>query len=96
MRQSDRVKLHFGPYRTPYVRLGRRMTCAIRGELVTVGITKGRVPWPIGQGGRKRNRSIILCGDLERAVERESFQAMDYKLESHDGRSLPAYPGNSR
>jgi hypothetical protein len=78
MRQSDRFKLHFGPYRTPYVRLGRRLTCAIRGELITVGITKGRIPWPIGQGGRNRNRSIILCGDLERAVERESFQAIAY------------------
>ena len=74
MRQSDRVKLHFGPYQTPYVRMGRRIMCAIRGQLLTVGMTGGRIPWPIGKQGRAR--SIVLFGDLERAVERESFQAI--------------------
>jgi len=78
MRQSDRVKLHFGPYRTPFVRLGNRLMCVLRGELLIVGVTAGRIPWPIGQAGRNRNRSIVLCGDLERAVERESFQAVAY------------------
>jgi hypothetical protein len=76
MRQSDRVKLHFGPYRAPYVRRGRRIMCVLRGEVLTDGMTDARIPWPIGRGGR--TRSIVLCGDLEKAVERESFQAITY------------------
>jgi len=76
MRQSDRFKLHFGPYRAPYVRRGRRIMCALRGEILTDGMTDARIPWPIGRGGR--TRSIVLCGDLEKAVEKESFQAIMY------------------
>ena len=78
MRQSDRVKLHFGPYRAPYVKRGRRIMCALRGELVVQGMTDARIPWPIGRGGRIR--SIVLCGDLETAVARESFQAIRYAI----------------
>jgi hypothetical protein len=74
MRQSDRVKLHFGPCRAPYVRRGRRIMCVLRGEVLTDGMTDARIPWPIGRAGR--TRSIVLCGDLEKAVERESFQAI--------------------
>ncbi len=76
MRQSDRVKLHFGPYRTPLLRRGARVMCAIHGELIVEGLTDGRIPWPIGRGARQR--SIVLFRDLERAVERESFQAVAY------------------
>ncbi len=76
MRQSDRVKLHFGPYRAPYVRRGRRIMCVLRGELLTEGMTDARIPWPIGRAGV--TRSIVLCGDLELAVEKESFQAVMY------------------
>ena len=74
MLQSDRVKLHFGPYRAPYVRRGRRIMCVLRGEVLTDGMTDARIPWPIGMAGR--TRSIVLCGDLEKAVERESLQAI--------------------
>ncbi len=50
--------------------------CAVHGELIVDGLTDGRIPWPIGRGARQR--SIVLFRDLERAVERESFQAVAY------------------
>ncbi len=76
MRQSDRIKLHFGPYRTPLLRRGARVMCAVRGELIIEGLTDGRIPWPIGK--RLRLRAIVLFGDLERAVLKESAQAIKY------------------
>lgn len=48
--------------------------CVVRGELIIEGLTDGRIPWPIGK--RSRLRAIVLFGDLERAVERESCQAI--------------------
>lgn len=50
--------------------------CAVRGELIIEGLTDGRIPWPIGRGARLR--SIVLFGVLERAVLRESAQAIKY------------------
>ena len=76
MRPSRRHRLHFGPYQTPRFRYGQRVQCAIRGELIVVGITDGRIPWPIGKGGSRGNRSLVLYKDLVRAVRRESLVAI--------------------
>jgi hypothetical protein len=46
MRQFDRVKLFFGPYRTPRFKLGTKVDCATRGEMVTVGLSDGRIQSP--------------------------------------------------
>jgi hypothetical protein len=75
MRQSDRVKLHFGPYRTPRFRIGAKVQCAIRGELVIVGMTDGRIPWPLGIQGRG-SRSLVVFHDLVRAIKQESHLAI--------------------
>lgn len=61
MRQSERVKLHFGPYRTPRYRLGQKVVCEARGDVTIVGTTDGKIPWPIGQRGRAK--SLVLYGD---------------------------------
>ena len=76
MRQSDRVKLHFGPYRTPRYKLGQTVQCAIRGKVVISGVTKGRILW---QFCRPRSRlALIVHGDLEKAVRRESAIAVGH------------------
>jgi hypothetical protein len=40
-------------------------------------VSDGRIPWPMCKAG-KRARAFILTGDLERAVRRESNQAVAY------------------
>lgn len=76
MRQSTRVKLHFGPYRTPRYRLGQQVDCAIRGKVNVTGMSKGRIPWP--QCRPRTVLALVVCGDLEKAVRRESAAAVAY------------------
>jgi hypothetical protein len=69
-------QLLFGPYRAPRFKVGQTVTCAICGEIEIVGLTDGRIPWPIGKRGR--HKSIILFGSLVQAVKRESGLAICY------------------
>jgi hypothetical protein len=46
MHKVDRFKLH-GTYRTSQCRLGAKVACQVRGELRIVGITDGRIHWPL-------------------------------------------------
>ena len=73
-----RMKLHHGPYSTPRVRIGRTVLMdEARGiEVVVVGVTSARIPWPIGKLGDGRAKSLIVYGDLERAVRLESNLAV--------------------
>ncbi len=48
MKAATRVKLHFGPYRTQRFKYGGIVQGAARGEVKIVGLTAGRIPWPIG------------------------------------------------
>ncbi len=59
-----------GKYRTPRFKLRDVVFDACNGEVIIVGLTDAPIPWPIGRRGRFR--SIILYGDLEKAVRRES------------------------
>src|SRR6185295_16487749 len=73
MLERDRVKLLFGPYRMPRCRVGGFLKCSVRGRVRVYGIHEGPIQWPytvrrIG-GGRPM---LIVCGDLARAVRRES------------------------
>ena len=61
MRAATRYRLHFGPYRTPRFKLGQKVVCEARGEVTIVGISDGRIPWPIGQ--TKRAKSLVLFRD---------------------------------
>jgi hypothetical protein len=48
MIDADRLKLLFGPYRTPRVRLGRVLTCEARGaDVIVVGYSDAPIPWPV-------------------------------------------------
>jgi hypothetical protein len=69
-----RHKLHFGPYRTPLFRYGQRVEDERRGLVRIVGVTAGRISWPIGQQGR--SKAIVLFKGLARAVRREAAAAV--------------------
>jgi hypothetical protein len=72
---AARYKL-LGKYRTPTFRYGQRVEDQRRGEVRIVGLSCGRIPWPIGQQGKAR--SLVLYRDLAKAVRRESNLAVCY------------------
>ena len=76
MHDAERLRLRFGPYRTPKFRYGAKAKDARCGEVKIVGLSSGRIPWPCFQNGR--HRSPVLFGALAKAVRRESNQAVAY------------------
>jgi hypothetical protein len=71
MIDSERFKLLYGPYLPPKCRIGDTLPCEYRGREVKVRrITDAPIQWPAAFGGSRA--SPILCGDLIRAVKRES------------------------
>lgn len=74
MTEEERYRLRFGKYRTPRFKMGDVVICSARGQVTIVGMTNGKIPWPIGK--TKRARSPVLYQDLERAVRKEAFQAI--------------------
>jgi hypothetical protein len=73
MADLDRT-LHDGPYAAPRFRLGQKIECAVRGTVKIVGISSGRIPWPIGQ--TLRAKSLVVFAGLENAVRTESNAAV--------------------
>jgi len=69
-----RFKLHFGPYRTPRLKRGAIVEDEIHGTVTIIGLSDGRIPWPIGRKGV--HRVYVVFGALARAVRRESAQAV--------------------
>lgn len=71
MDDADRYKLLCGPYVAPKCKRGDILTCEARGRDVRVGqMSDGLIQWPCAlKTGR---RSLIVCGDLARAVRTES------------------------
>jgi len=74
MHPQTRFKLHFGPYRAPKFRYGAKVFDEVRGEVEIVGLTDGRIPWPIGK--KERSKSLVVYKGLAKAVRRESAQAV--------------------
>jgi len=71
MIDSERFKLLYGPYLPPKCQVGDKLLCESRGREVTVlGMSVGLIPWPTTQGNGRN--SLILCGELIRAVRLES------------------------
>jgi hypothetical protein len=70
---ADRFRL-LDTYRTPRFRYGRQVFCELRGWVTVVGLTEAPIPWPVGKG--RRMKTLILYGDLARAVRRESAVAV--------------------
>jgi hypothetical protein len=74
MTDRQRYRMLHGPYTTPKVRIGRTVLVdEARGlEVVVVGLSDTRIPWPIGKPKYGRARSPVVCGNLEQAVRLES------------------------
>jgi hypothetical protein len=72
---AERFRL-LGTYRTPRFRIGQRVRCLIRGEVIITGITDAPIPWPIGKFGR--GRSLVIYKGLSKAIRRESNLAVCY------------------
>jgi transcriptional regulator with XRE-family HTH domain len=69
--------LLYGSYQTPSCKIGSKLFCARWQKRVkVVGFTDAPIPWPYGQGARGGNHSLILSGDLIKAVKRESETAV--------------------
>jgi hypothetical protein len=74
MRDADRFRLRFGPYKTPRFRACQRVRCAVGGEVVIVGLSEAPIPWPVCKVGKWR--VPVVYKGLARAVRRESEQAV--------------------
>lgn len=62
---------------TPSFRIGDRVQCLAREELIITGLHDARIPWPAGnQSPKARPRSIVLYADLAQAVRTESEVAV--------------------
>jgi hypothetical protein len=74
-RPSESNRLLFGPYLAPRCRVGSWLDCEARGRTVVVGgMSDAPIQWPYAR--KKGPRSLILCGDLVRAVQTESLAAV--------------------
>jgi hypothetical protein len=75
MSTPERFRLQFGPYAPPRIPRNENLYCEVRGWLrVSPTWSDGRISWP----RRYQTGSIILCGDLVRAVKMESVEAICY------------------
>jgi hypothetical protein len=81
MTDADRHPLLFGPYQAPRFRVGGALTCELRGEVSVTGVSQAPIPWPLTRAVRLA--SLILCGDLSRALRREAGVAVAYWWRVH-------------
>lgn len=66
-----------GPYTAPPCEPGSSLVCRIRGRQTVGGLTAAPVPWPYSATHHAGpHRTLLLCGDLVRAVRTESAQAI--------------------
>jgi len=65
-----------GQYQTPRFRLGQKVLCELRGQVVISGQTDAPIPWPIGKAGR--HHALVLYAGLADAVRREAALAVAY------------------
>jgi hypothetical protein len=72
----DRFRL-LRPLRPPRCRVGRFLTCRIRGRLKVAGISDTPIQWPYANKGRP---CLIVTASLARAVRSESATALCYWL----------------
>lgn len=64
-----------GPYSAPPGGAGDSLTCRIRGRVAIAGHSTAPIPWPFTFASSSRP-TFIFCGDLVRAVETESREAV--------------------
>lgn len=74
--EEERYRLLFGPYEPPLVKRGF-LVDAVRGRVPFRTFTNALIPWPKARRqGKSGSGGIVLCGDLLRALERESIPAI--------------------
>jgi hypothetical protein len=74
MEDAERFRFP-GEYRTPRFRIGKRVRCLLRGEMVITGMTDAPIPWPLGIHGAARHM-LIVFKDLAKAIRREFGKAI--------------------
>jgi hypothetical protein len=74
--EEERFRLLHGPYYPPRTHRGAFLFCEWRGTVRVGGYSDAPIPWPYAM--RTGYRSLILCGDLVRAVKLESELAVAY------------------
>jgi hypothetical protein len=72
---AERFRLRYGPYAPPKCRIGGWLTCRLRSRVRVVAISDARIQWPMTRHVNGGNATLILCGDLVKAVRRESTTA---------------------
>jgi len=81
MTDTERNRLLFGPYQAPPLKRGDREFCLVRDAPVyVIGISKGRIPWPVCLPVEqpRRGRGLLIDDELARAVRHESALAVAY------------------
>ena len=58
MRQANRTRLYFGPYKAPPFKVGQVVRCSIQGPVTIGGVSKGKIPWP------RVRRSLVVTQDV--------------------------------
>jgi hypothetical protein len=78
MTHPDKVKLLFGPYRPPALKLGLRLHCLYRDRLVIVhGWTAAPLSWPTCRNAEGKGQpGILVEEELARAIHSESALAL--------------------
>ncbi|HWW01070.1 MAG TPA: hypothetical protein VNZ64_15340 [Candidatus Acidoferrum sp.] len=71
---DERYRLIDGPYYPPRTARGRFLVCQLRGTVRLGGYTDAPIPWP----KIWCRRSLVICGDLLRALRTESVYAVSY------------------
>ena len=71
---DDRYRLIDGPYYPPRTDRGRFLVCELRGTVKIGGYSDAPIPWP----RIWHRRSLVICGDLLRALRTESVLAVSY------------------
>ena len=78
MTDADRFRLLYGPYQAPEAPVGSPLYCHRRRRSVpVVGYSSAPIPWPITRG-RGPSSSLIFCGGLLEAVQKESAIAVSH------------------
>src|SRR5437867_5270266 len=78
LKPEQRYKLLYGPYEPPLVKRGF-LVDAVRGKVRFGSFTNALIPWPkASRSGKSGGGGFVLCGDLLRAVEKESAPAISH------------------
>ncbi len=81
MTDDDHIKLLYGPYQPPRLKVGDRALCLYRdAEVVIYDWSMARIPWPLCYPARTRaaGKGLLVDEELARAVRLESALAVCY------------------